>query len=225
VYNIHAERSAGWSGLAFVVIVIVASLLYGGAPPGINASAAAIGAFLSAHHQIGLVGNWLSIPASFFFLWFAVGVRAHLAHSAGPGDGLPLYAISGAIASVAISLTSAAVLAVLLLTAVPTDDLPGWWGLYMILGGPILIAATVVFVFAAAHSMRRHGSASQGLALYGYLTAFGGVLSTLSLLYPAGPMSVTGWVTLVLGLGLFAIWVIATSIWLIRSAGTAAAAP
>jgi hypothetical protein len=225
VYNIHAERSAGWSGLAFLVIVIVASVLYGGAPPGINAGAAAIGVFLSTHHQIALVGNWLNIPASFFFLWFAVGVRAHLAHSADPGDGLPLYAISGAIASAAIALTSAAVLAVLLLTAVPTDDLPGWWGLYMILGGPILTAATVVFVFAAAHSMRRHGSASQGLAMFGYLTAFGGVLSTLSLLIPAGPMSATGWVTLILGLGLFAVWIIATSIWLIRSGGTAAAAP
>ncbi len=225
MYNIHAERSAGWSGLVFLVIVIVSSVLYGGAPPGIDASAAAIGAFLSAHHQIALVGNWLSLPASFFFLWFAVGVRAHLAHSAGPGDGLPLYAISGAIASVAIALASAAVMAVLLLTAVPTDDLPGWWGLYMILGGPILIAATVVFVFAAAHSMRRHGSASQGLALFGYLTASGGLLSTLSLLIPAGPMSATGWVPLVLGLGLFAIWMIATSIWLIRSGGTAPAAP
>jgi hypothetical protein len=225
VYNIHAERSAGWSGLAFLVIVIVASALFGGAPPGINAGAAVISAFLSAHHQIALVGNWLGLPASFFFLWFAVGVRAHLAHSAGPGDGLPLYAISGAIASAAIALTSTAVLAVLLLTAVPTDDLPGWWGLYMILGGPILIAATVVFVFAAAHSMRRHGSASQGLALFGYLTACGGILSTLSLLIPAGPMSATGWVPLVLGLGLFAIWTIATSIWLIRSGGTAAAAP
>ena len=225
MYNIHAERSAGWSGLAFLVVVFVASLLYGGAPPAISASAPAIGAFLSAHHQIALVGNWLSLPASFFFLWFAVGVRAHLAHSAGPADGLPLYAISGAIASVAIALTSAAVLGVLLLTAVPTDDLPGWWGLYMLLGGPILIAATVVFVFAAAHSMRRHGSAPQGLAMFGYLAAFGGTLSTLSLVFPAGPMSATGWVTIVLGLGLFALWVIATSIWLIRSGGTAAPTP
>lgn len=220
MYNIHAERSAGWSGLAFLVIVIVASSLYGGAPPAINASAAAIAAFLSAHHQIALVGNWLNIPASFFFLWFAVGVRAHLAHSAGTGDGLPLYAMSGAIASVAIALTSAAVLSVLLLTAVPADDLPGWWTLYMLLGGPALTAATVIFVFAAAHSMRRHGSASQGLALFGYLTAACGILSTLSLVFPSGPMSATGWVTIVLGLGLFAVWVIATSIWLIRGRGT-----
>jgi len=225
VHNIHAERSAGWSGLAFLVVVIVASLLYGGSPPAANAGAAAIAAFLSAHQQMALIGAWLNIPATFFFLWFAVGVRAHLAHSAGPADGLPLYAISGAIVSAAIALLSAAVLGVLLVAAVPADDLPGWWTLYMLLGGPILTAATVVFVFAAAHSMRRHGSASQGLALFGYLTAFGGILSTLSLVVRTGPMSATGWASIVLGLGLFAIWVIAASIWLIRSRGTAATSP
>jgi len=224
VYNIHAERSAGWAGLAFLVTVIVASLLYGGPPPAVNASAPAIAAFLSAHHQIALIGNWLNIPAAFFFLWFAVGVRAHLAHSAGQADGLPLYAISGAIAATGVALASAAVLGAILLTAVPTDDLTVWWGLYMLLAGPILTAATALFVFAAAHSMRRHGSASQGLALFGYLAAFGGILSTLSLVIPAGPMSATGWASIVLGLGLFAVWVIATSIWLIRSGAAAAAA-
>jgi hypothetical protein len=223
VYNIHAERSAGWSGLAFLATVIVASLLYGGAPPPINSSAATIAAFLNAHHQIALVGNWLSVPASVFFLWFAVGVRAHLVRAPGSADGLPLYAISGAIVSVASALMSAAVLGVLLLTAVPVDDLPGWWGFYMLLGGPILMAGTAVFVYAAANSMRRHGSASQGLAMYGYLAAFGAAVSTLSLFFAAGPMSATGWVPIVLGLGLFAIWVIATSIWLIRSSGEPAA--
>lgn len=223
MYSISAERSAGWSGLAFLVVVIMASAL-AGTPPGIGASPATIGMFLSAHHHMAMVANWLVFPAAFFFLWFAVGVRAHLAHAAATGDGLPLYALCGAIAAEAVSFASAGVMAMLLLTPVPGDDLPAWWTFYLMLAGPVISAPTVLFVFATAHSMKRHGSASQGLALYGYLTALGLLVGTLSVFWASGPMSPSGWVTLVLGLGLFAIWIIATSIWLIRNAGRPAAA-
>jgi hypothetical protein len=224
VYDVHAERSAGWSGLAFVVTVIAGTLLSGGQPPGIGASGSAISSFLSAHHQLALASNWLNVPETFFFLWFAVGVRAHLAHAAGRADGLPLYAVAGAIAAATIALCSTAVLGVLLLSPVPLDDLPGWWALFMLLGGPILVTATVVFVFAAAHSMWRHRSAPQALAVFGYIAALGGLVSSFSLAVPAGPMSATGPVPFILGLGLFAIWIIATSIWLIRNAGRPAPA-
>ena len=80
MYSISAERSAGWSGLAFLVVVIMASVL-AGTPPAMNATPATIAAFLSAHHQMAMVANWLVFPAAFFFLWFAVGVRADLAHA------------------------------------------------------------------------------------------------------------------------------------------------
>lgn len=217
MYSISAERSAGWSGLAFLVVLIVASVLTG-VPPGMNAAPAAIAAWVNAHHQMAVVANWLGFPAAFFFLWFAIGVRAHLAHAAGAGDGLPLYALSGAIAAEAVSLASAGVMAMVLLTPIPADDLRAWWTLYIMLAGPVLTAPTVVFVFATAHSMKRHGSASGALALYGYLTALGLGVGTLAVLTASGPASPSGWIPIV-GLGLFAIWIVAASIWLIRGVG------
>ncbi len=223
MYSISAERSAGWSGLAFLVLVVVSATLYGTPPPGAAVSAATMGSFLTAHHQTILISAWLGFPAAAFFLWFAVGVRAHLAHAVGLADGLPLYAILAASITAAIALLSSALLALVLSGAIPMDDLPSWWGLNALLSGPIIAMSSTIFVFAASHSMRRHGSASEGLALYGYLAAFGGAISTLSLFSPTGPMSANGWVTLVMGPGLFVIWVIATSIWLIRSVGASAA--
>ncbi len=223
MYSISAERSAGWSGLAFLVVLVLSIVLPGGAAPDISGTPAAIGNYFTAHHQGLLMSAWLGLPTVAFFLWFAVGVRAHLTRAPGAADGLPLYAISGAIVTAAVALMSSVVLSVLLRTSIPTDDLPGWWGLYNLVGYGIAVGS-IIFVFAAAHSMRRHGSASALMALFGYLTALGGVVSTFSMFFASGPMSLSGWVTLLLGLGLFAIWVIAASIWLIRNAGGATAA-
>ncbi len=218
MHSVRAERSAGWSGLAFLVVLVLSIFVPGGAAPDLSAAPATIGTYFTAHHQGLLISAWLGLPSVAFFLWFAVGVRAHLAHAPGAADGLPLYALSGAIVTAAAALMSAVVLCVLVQTSIPPDDLPAWWGLYNLLGYGIAIGS-LIFVFAAAHSMKRHGSASALMALFGYVAALGGVISTFSIFFPSGPMSFSGWVTLLLGLGLFAIWVIAASFWLIRNAG------
>jgi len=222
MYSVNAERSAGWSGLAFLVVLVLSVVVPGGVAPDLSATPAAIGNYFTTHHQGLLISAWLGLPTVAFFLWFAVGVRAHLAHAPGAADGLPLYAISGAIVTASAALLSSAVLSVLLRTSIPVDDLPGWWGFYNLAGYGIAIGS-IIFVFATAHSMRRHGSASPPMALLGYVAALGGVLSTFSIFFASGPMSLSGWATLVLGLGLLAIWVIAASFWLIRNAGTATA--
>jgi len=223
MYNISAGRSAGWSGLAFVVLAILSTLLFGGAPPEVASSPATIGSFLIAHRHGLMISAWLGFPTAAVFLWFAVGVRAHLAHSAGLADGLPLYAISAAIATAAIAFGCSAVLATLAIATIPTDDLPGWWALYWLLSGPIISMSIAIFIFATAHSMRRHGSASEGLTLYGYFAGFVAAVSTLALFFRSGPLAPTEWVTFVFGSVAFVIWVIATSIWLIRSPGASAA--
>lgn len=221
MYNIRAERSAGWAGLAFLVMIVLAILSYGAPPPGLDSPPAALAAFMNAHHQSMLIGAWLVFPTAAFFLWFAAGVRAHLANAGGLKDGLPLYAISAAIATVAIALISSAVGLVVLTVPVPVDDLPAWWGLGAVLGGPVISMTGAIFVFAVSASMRRHGSASSLMANYGYLAAFGSAVATLSVFFKTGPMSGTGWATSLLGIGLFAIWMIAASVWLIRGVPSA----
>ena len=96
MYNPSAERSAGWSGLAFIALAIASTIVMGAQPPGVTASPAVIGAFLLAHNRGVLGWAWLGFPLAAFFLWFAAGLRASLRQAAGSPDGLPLYGIMAA---------------------------------------------------------------------------------------------------------------------------------
>jgi len=217
MYDSSAERSAGWSGLAFIALAIVSTIVMGTQPPGISASPAAIGAFLTTHGHGVLGWAWLGFPLSAFFLWFAAGLRASLRQAAGAPDGLPLYGIMAAIVTVAIALMGNVVLGALALAPAGADDLGTFWAIGWLLVGPVNSMAVAIFVFACAHSMRRHGSAPQWLALYGYLTALGSAIATISLFYTSGSMAPNGVGTVILGAALFGIWMIAVSIRLIRT--------
>ena len=92
-----------------------------------------------------------------------------------------------------------------------------FWAIGWLLVGPMTSMSVAIFVFACAHSMRRHGSGPQWLALYGYLTALGSAIASLSMFYPSGPMAPNGWAAVVLGSALFALWMIVVSIRLIRT--------
>ncbi len=219
MYNSGAERSAGWSGLAFIVLLIVSILLFGAQPPDIGASSATVSVFLMAHAKGLLLSCWLGFPLAAFFLWFAAGLRANLRQAAGSPDGLPLYGITAAIIVVMLSLLASAIMSALILAPAGAGDQGTFWAIYWLLGTPFISMGLAIFIFACAHSMRRHGSAPEWLALYGYLTAFGSAVSTLSMFYTSGPMAPNGWVPLVLGPPLFVIWMIAVSIRLIRTPG------
>jgi hypothetical protein len=216
MYNPSAERSAGWSGLAFIVLAIISTIVMGAQPPGVTAGAAAIGAFLSAHGRGVLGWAWLGFPLAAFFLWFAAGLRASLRQAAGSPDGLPLYATMAAIVTVVISLMSNVVLGALALAPAGADDLGTFWAIGWLLVGPMTSMSVAIFVFACAHSMRRHG-APQWLALYGYLTALGSAVASLSMFYTSGSMAPNGLEPVILGSALFALWMIVVSIRLIRT--------
>ncbi|HET9393044.1 MAG TPA: hypothetical protein VFO29_05975 [Candidatus Rubrimentiphilum sp.] len=219
MYNPSAERSAGWSGLAFLAVTILGTIVMAGGaqPPAVTAGANAINAFVGAHAR-GILGwAWLGFPETAFFLWFAAGLRASLRQAAGSPDGLPLYAITAAIVAATISLMSNAVMAALALAPAGADDVGTFWATAWVLMGPILSMGTAIFVFACAHSVRRHGSAPAWLAYYGYLTALGSALGSLSLFYTSGSLGPSGAATIVLGPALFGIWIIIVSIRLIRT--------
>jgi hypothetical protein len=217
MYNSSAERSAGWSGLAFIVLAIISTVVMGAQPPGVTAGSAAIGAFLLAHSRGVLGWAWLGFPLAAFFLWFAAGLRASLRQAAGSPDGLPLYAVMAAIVTVVIALMGNVLLGGLALVPPGADDAGAFWAIGWLLVGPMTSMTVAIFVFAVAHSMRRHGSAPQWLALYGYLTALGSAVASLSLFYTSGPMASNGLATVILGPALFGIWMLVVSIRLIRT--------
>ncbi len=224
MYNVAVERSAGWSGIAFIIIVIVAAFLPGSPPPP-DAAPADVAAFIDAHHAMWMLAAWLTFPAIAFFLWWLIQLRAYLRLVPQIDDGLPTYMLAGGVVAAAIVIVTATVQVVLGMR-LSTDRTPQIVGMlydsFNALGAMIFIPSTIV-VFAGSHSGRRHRSLPAGLAYFGYLATIGCAVATLSVFSTNGFMATGGIGTILIGLLPFAIWVIAVSVVLIRSPRSAPA--
>ena len=218
MYNVAVERSAGWSGIAFIIIVIVAAFLPG-APPPPDSPAATVGAFIDARHGMWMLAAWLTFPAVAFFLWWLVQLRAYLRLVPQVDDGLPTYMLAAGIVAVAIVIVTATVQVVLGMRP-STDRSPQviamLYDSFNAFGAMVFIPSAII-VLAASHSGRRHESLPTGLAYLGYLVTIGCAIATLSIFSMSGFMAIGGLGTIVIGLLPFAIWVIWTSIVLIRA--------
>ncbi len=215
--NLSAERSAGWSVLCYVAVVVLATVLTNGLPSGAyrpTQAALAIDA-----HRFGLLcGAWLSFPAAAFFLWFLVGLRSYLSYAPGRQEGLATFALGSGLVMVATSLTAAALLTAALY-AMPdifkAHQLSGIYDAFFFTQGGLGYAPVSIFLFAAAHSMRRHDRAPMWLAWLGYLAAVGAGIATLSIFF-SDPFMAPGQP----GPGFFgaipaAIWLVATGLVLV----------
>src|SRR5580700_9597375 len=107
--NVHAERSAGWSVLCYVGVLIIATLLNSGMPPA-DGKAANTALLIDSHRFSLLLGAWLTFPAAAFFLWFLVGLRSYLRNAPGRQEGLPTFALVAGVVMVATSLWAASLL-------------------------------------------------------------------------------------------------------------------
>lgn len=150
--NLHAQHSKGWSGLAFVVLLI-AAIVIEGMPPAPNAGPAAATSYLTGHHQGLLVSAWLAFPLGAFFLWFVVGLSAFLRRASAEDEGLPTYVlVAGTFVTVAAWLGSAVMTAIIY---EPSSGAASFMvTAQMFLQGPFLSMPLAIMIFAAAHSMR-----------------------------------------------------------------------
>jgi hypothetical protein len=183
--NVHAERSAGWSVLCYVGVLVIATLLNNGMPS-IDVRPATAALLIDAHRFGLLLGAWLTFPASAFFLWFLVGLRSYLSYAPGRQEGLPTFAMIAGVVMVAGSLLAAALESAALY--VPPDvfahnGLVGIYDSFILTQGGLGYGAVAIFIFAAAHSMRRHESAPGWLATLGYVAAFGSAIATFSIFF------------------------------------------
>src|SRR5580692_10371334 len=78
--NVHAERSAGWSVLCYVAVLVIATFLNSGMP-GMDVKPSDAALAFDQHRFSLLLGAWLTFPAVAFFLWFLVGLRTYLIDS------------------------------------------------------------------------------------------------------------------------------------------------
>jgi hypothetical protein len=183
--NLPAERSAGWSVLCYVAVLVLATVLTNGMPSLTYRPTDAALAIDS--HRFGLLcGAWLTFPAAAFFLWFLIGLCSYLSYAPGHEEGLPTFAFASGIIMVALSLGSAAMLTAALYAApdvFKSHALAGIFDAYFFMQGGLGYAPVSIFLFAAALSMRRHERAPKWLAWLGYLAALGAAIATLSIFF------------------------------------------
>jgi hypothetical protein len=210
--NPHALRSKGWAGLAFVVLIIASVVLSGGAAtPAANADPGAVAAYLAAHQHGLLIAGWLAFPTVAFFLWFVVGMSRYLGRMGTNDEGLPGYALAGGIYTAAVALLGALLSTALAFTPPGAGGLHFIWALTALANGAFIAMGLAVFVFAVAHSMRRHNSGPIWLAWLGYITALGQAAMSFGMFYPSGIAFDNALIGLILGFVLFVVWMIAVS--------------
>jgi hypothetical protein len=215
--NVHAERSAGWSVLCYVAVVIIAGRLANGMPS-VGSRPLDIALLIDSHRFALQLSAWLAFPAAAFFLWFLIGLRSYLTNAPGRQEGLPTFALVAGVVMVAMSLWASALLTAVLYAPPDIFKLNGLQSIFEAFAfaqGGLGYAPVAIFLFAAAHSMRRHDRAPAWLAWLGYIAAVGSAISTLSLFF-TDPFMAPGQP----GEALFGalpagIWLIATGIVLI----------
>jgi hypothetical protein len=219
--NVHAERSAGWSVLCYVGVLVIATMLSHGMP-GIDERASKTALLIDAHRYALLFSAWLTFPAVAFFLWFLVGLRTYLTNAPGRQEGLPTFAMIAGVLMSALSLFAVSLETVALYFApdpFARNGLEAIYNAFVFTQGGLGYAPVAIFLFAAAHSMRRHESAPRWLATIGYVAGIGAVIATLSIFFTStDSLMAPGQ----MGPGIFgalpsAVWLVATGIVMIQS--------
>jgi hypothetical protein len=215
--NVYAERSAGWSVLCYVAVVVLATMLTY-AMPSLDARPLSIVLGIDAH-RVGLLwGTWLTFPAAAFFLWFLVGLRSYLMNAPGRQEGLPTFALVSGAVMTAMSLVGAAMLTTALYASADSfksHAVGGVYDAFFFMQGGLGFAPVAIFLFAAAHSMRRHDRAPMWLAWLGYLAALGAAIATLSIFFNDGFMALGQPGPELVGTIPAGVWLVATGLVLI----------
>ncbi|MBV9056205.1 MAG: hypothetical protein JO078_08255 [Candidatus Eremiobacteraeota bacterium] len=218
--NVHAERSAGWSVLCYIAIQIIATLITAGLPS-VEARPANAALAIDIRHVPVLIAAWLTFPAAGFFLWFLVGLRTYLSAALeGRQEGLPTLALVAGVVMVAGSIVAASFETAAVYAAPDAfahQGLSGMYNAFIFTQGCLGYAPVSIFLFAAAHSIRRHESAPGWLASLGYVASFGAALATLSIFFSGPPLGPGEIGSGIVGALPAAIWLICTGIVLIQS--------
>lgn len=222
MYNIRTERSAGFAGIAFVIVTFASAIIpvAGGPLPALDMGPGQLAALLDAHRMAWLLAAWLGIPSTLFWLWFAVGIRAYLSQGVGANEGLPTYSLSAAIGSSVVGVLGGLVNAAIVYVSAKT--LGDQVVLAFFTLGTLMFAALYVFLaiftFAVSHSGRRHGTLPMWLNAIGYLSTFALLLATVGLVVPSSIFSLTGFLPIVAGM-LFFLYTLILSIVVIQRVG------
>ncbi len=213
--DVRAEHSAGWSAFAYVIVVLIAGLVPG-SPPAVNEAPTDIAAWVTTHQAPLLFASWLSFPGLAFFLWYVVGLRAHLMAAPGQNEGLGTYFMIAGVIAGAFALLNAFFQGMLGYRAAELSgaEIRILYDAFA-LSGVLLFAPLAIYTYAASYSALRHHSFPLFFSWFGYLTAAMLALSTLSIFFREGPLRPNTGIVLV-ALVLYGMWTVWTGIVLIQ---------
>jgi Domain of unknown function (DUF4386) len=169
------ERWAPFAGIAFVVLMVVGSMLIGEVPAP-DASTQEVASYVadSGNHTRNIIGAYLWVIGALAFLWFLVRLRNDLRRAEGRMGSASAVAFGAGVAFVAVWLVAAALSAVvpwaIELRDAPLSDpdlvtlLPATGRLLLLLGGGF---AGVVVLLAASAAIFRTGVFPRWLAWLG----------------------------------------------------------
>ena len=213
--NVHVERSAGWSGLCFIVLAVVATLGAGTSPPG-GASSAAVSAYVDAHRAGLLWGAWLTLPLSALFLWFLVGLRSFLRRSNARPDGLPTFAMLAGLVVVSSAFTAAYLQSALAYGPTSAANAAALYAIYVFVSGGLSYGPAAIFFLAAAWALARHHSAPAWLSWLGYLAALASTIATFGVFTTNPELAPPGGFLTLGGAVISLLWLLAMAIVLVR---------
>jgi len=206
--NLHAIRSGGLAGLAFVVVVLVAGFAPG-IPPDNSRPASELAAYYDGHRTLFLFASWLSCVAAVLFTWYAIGMYRWL-KSGGDDEGLPMFSLASAITANVVALASAAVTGALVFH--PASALGPQVGLALAdltsMFGTMIWLPLAAFTFGAASSGARHGTLPGWLVWVGYIAALVETIASLAVMFNSGILVLGGPIASFATLIVFLVWML-----------------
>ena len=219
------EQVAAATGIAFVVVVLIATFIVE-QPPDVEGPAGRIRSYF-AENEGGLrLQQWLYGLAGVLFIWFAGTLRTHLATAEGEARRLSLISFGGAIGILSTLVPTVAINLTLVEIAARAGQAQLAHSLFALAFwlGVLSVFSIAVFLGAASFSAGRTGTFPQWLAWAGLIVAVLHLLQSFDIFIggseffePNGPLGY-------LNLALLLLWIAAASFLMLQGVvGTARA--
>jgi hypothetical protein len=216
VMGMSRERIGGIGGIVFVVLVIVATFI-APMPPKVSDSAEKITAYFADHRGVILLSGYLGGLALIPAVLFIAALYALLRDTEGMSGGLALASFASALIT-GVFATMPSVLTSALAFTGRDADAATMRGIYNLdqIAGTFIWFPLVAWLLFASLVMMRMGSGFRWVGWLGILEAIVGLFSGASL--ARNGFFALGGILGLIGLLIFAIWVLATSILMLMQA-------
>jgi hypothetical protein len=217
--NDRFARYGAATGILFVVLIVIAFLVQP-KPPASDATAAEVLGYVRDHNNALHVVQLIIGAANFFFIWFIGALRSSLTLAEGPTGRLATIAYGAGLVAVAALIVAFGLSAAAALH--PAENGPGVTHALVDASAMVLAVsapAAAVFLYANSLSIIRFGPLPAWLGWLGLVVAFFNALGISAIFTDHGVFAADGALGFFAGFVLFLVWILLTSIMLVRLLG------